>query len=132
MGVGMEDLMEKVEQWAEDKGIDEAESWKPQFKKIVEEVMEYKEELKKFDHRKGMEYLMCYDEMVEMGDILITLIIMAQQRGYEIKDCLTHAYLKIKDRQGEVIDGSFVKSEDIGNFRKDSEDIGKMECSLGG
>ena len=128
----MEELIEQVEQWAEDKGIDEAESWKPQFKKIVEEVMEYKEELKKFDHRKGMEYLMCYDEMVEMGDILITLIIMAQQRGYEIKDCLTHAYLKIKDRQGEVIDGSFVKSEDIGNFRKDSEDIGKMECSLGG
>ena len=128
----MKELIEQVEQWAEDKGIDEAESWKPQFKKIVEEVMEYKEELKKFDHRKGMEYLMCYDEMVEMGDILITLIIMAQQRGYEIKDCLTHAYLKIKDRQGEVIDGSFVKSEDIGNFRKDSEDIGKMECSLGG
>ena len=122
MGVGMQELIEKVEQWAEDKGIDIAENWKPQFKKIVEEVMEYKEELKKFDHRKGMEYLMCYDEMVEMGDILITLIIMAQQRGYEIKDCLTHAYLKIKDRQGEVIDGSFVKSEDIG----------KMECSLGG
>ena len=128
----MQELIEKVEQWAIDKGIDQAENWKPQFKKIVEEVMEYKEELKKFDHRKGMEYLMCYDEMVEMGDILITLIIMAQQRGYEIKDCLTHAYLKIKDRQGEVIDGSFVKSEDIGNFRKDSEDIGKMECSLGG
>lgn len=72
------------------------------------------------------------DEMVEMGDILITLIIMAQQRGYEIKDCLTHAYLKIKDRQGEVIDGSFVKAEDIGKVRKDSEDIGEMECSLGG
>jgi hypothetical protein len=118
----MQELIEKVEQWAKDKGIDKAESWKPQFKKIVEEVMEYKEELKKFDNVKGEEYSWCYDEMVEMGDILITLIIMAQQRGYEIRDCLIHAYLKIKDRQGEVIDGSFVKSEDIG----------KMECSLGG
>ena len=34
--------------------------------------------------------------------------------------------------QGEVIDGTFVKAEDIGKVRKDSEDIGKMECSLGG
>lgn len=128
----MEELIEQVEQWAEDKGIDEAESWKPQFKKIVEEVMEYKEELKKHEDLKGPNFYFAHDEMVEMGDILVTLTIMAQQRGYELKQCLELAYNKIKDRQGEVIDGSFVKSEDIGNFRKDSEDIGKMECSLGG
>ena len=40
--------------------------------------------------------------------------------------------LALEKGQGEVIDGSFVKSEDIGKFRKTSEDIGKLECSLGG
>ena len=118
----MQELIEKVEQWAKDKGIDKAESWQPQIEKIAEEVMEYRDELSKNGNLKGQHLYIAHDEMVEMGDILITLIIMAQQRGYEIRDCLIHAYLKIKDRQGEVIDGSFVKSEDIG----------KMECSLGG
>ena len=125
----MQELIEQVEQWAVSKGIDEAENWKPQFKKIVEEVAEYKEELK-LSENDTVANLM--DEMTEMGDILVTLAIMAQQRGYELKQCLELAYKKIKDRQGEVIDGSFVKSEDIGKLRKDSEDIGKLECSLGG
>ena len=115
----MEELIEQVEHWAIDKGIDEAENWKPQFKKIVEEVAEYKEELK-LSENDTVANLM--DEMTEMGDILVTLAIMAQQRGYRLSTCLQFAYDKIKDRQGEVIDGSFVKSEDIG----------KMECSLGG
>ena len=122
MGVGMEDLMEKVEQWAEGKGIDKAESWKPQFKKIAEEVKEYRDELRKYEDSKGDHVYLVNDEMTEMGDILVTLIVMAQQRGYELYDCLEMAYEKIKNRKGEVIDGTFVKAEDIG----------KLECSLGG
>ena len=115
----MQELIGKVEQWAIDKGIDQAENWKPQFKKIVEEVAEYKEELKLSEHDTAANLM---DEMTEMGDISVTLAIMAQQRGYRLSTCLQFAYDKIKVRQGEVIDGSFVKSEDIG----------KMECSLGG
>ena len=123
----MQELIEKVQRWAIDKGIDEAESWKPQFKKIVEEVGEFKKELELSSTYENLE-----EEMVEMGDIMVTLIIMSQQRGYDLYDCLAMAYAKIKDRKGEVIDGSFVKSEDIRKIWEDSEDIGKLECSLGG
>ena len=115
----MQELIEQVEQWAVSKGIDEAENWKPQFKKIVEEVAEYKEELKLSEHGTVANLI---DEMTEMGDILVTLAIMAQQRGYKLSTCLQFAYDKIKDREGEVINGSFVKKEDIE----------KLECSLGG
>ena len=115
----MQELIEQVEQWAMDKGINTAENWKPQFKKIVEEVMEYKEELKLSEHDTAANLM---DEMTEMGDILVTLAIMAQQRGYRLSTCLQFAYDKIKDRQGQTINGTFVKKEDIG----------KMECSLGG
>lgn len=113
----MQELIEKVEQWAEDKGINQATDWRPQFKKIVEEVAEFKKELELSSTYENLE-----EEMVEMGDIMVTLIIMSQQRGYDLYDCLAMAYAKIKDRQGEVINGSFVKQEDIG----------KLECSLGG
>ena len=123
----MQELIEKVEQWAIDKGIDTADSWKPQFNKIVEEVGEFKKELEISSAYENYE-----EEMVEMGDIMVTLIIMTQQRGYDLYDCLAMAYAKIKDRKGEVIDGTFVKAEDIGKIRKGSEDIGKLECSLGG
>ena len=115
----MQELIGKVEQWAIDKGIDQAENWKPQFKKIVEEVMEYKEELKLSEHDTAANLM---DEMTEMGDILVTLTIMAQQRGYRLSTCMQFAYDKVKDREGEVIDGTFVKAEDIR----------KLECSLGG
>ena len=118
----MEELFEKVEKWAEDKGIDKAESWQPQIEKIAEEVMEYRDELSKNGNLKGQHLYIAHDEMTEMGDILVTLIVMAQQRGYELYDCLEMAYEKIKNRKGEVVDGTFVKAEDIG----------KLECSLGG
>ena len=118
----MQELIGKVEQWAKDKGIDTAESWQPQIEKIAEEVMEYRDELSKNGNLKGEHIYLANDEMTEMGDILVTLIIMAQQRGYELYDCLEMAYAKIKDRKGKVIDGTFVKEEDIG----------KVECSLGG
>ena len=113
----MQELIEKVQRWAEDKGIDKAESWQPQFKKIVEEVAEFKKELEISSIFENHE-----EEMVEMGDVMVTLIIMAQQRGYDLYDCLAMAYAKIKNRKGETINGTFVKQEDIG----------KLECSLGG
>ena len=70
--------------------------------------MEYKEELKLSEHDTAANLM---DEMTEMGDILVTLTIMAQQRGYRLSTCMQFAYDKVKDRKGEVIDGTFVKAE---------------------
>lgn len=48
-----------------------------------------------------------------IGDVVVTLIILAQQNGLTIEDCLQTAYDVISKRTGKMIDGVFVKSEDL-------------------
>ena len=48
-----------------------------------------------------------------LGDSMVTLIILADILGYDIRDCLNEAYTVISKRTGETISGSFVKSEDL-------------------
>ena len=49
-----------------------------------------------------------------MGDILVVLTIYCQQKGWSIAECFQTAWNEIKDRKGKMIDGSFVKEEDLG------------------
>lgn len=102
-------LERRVIKWAQNKGIDKAETWKPQFNKMAEEFGEYRDELEK---ENGPEYDRGA-EMAEFGDIIVTLIIMAEQRGYSVYECLRIAYNKIKNRTGKTINGTFVKSADL-------------------
>jgi len=44
-----------------------------------------------------------------IGDVLVTLIILANQLGYDVEDCLMVAYNEIKNRKGETINGTFIK-----------------------
>jgi len=44
-----------------------------------------------------------------IGDVLVTLIILSHQLGYDVEDCLMVAYNEIKNRKGETINGTFIK-----------------------
>ena len=46
-----------------------------------------------------------------IGDSIVTLIVLCLQLGYDVEECLTIAYNDIKDRQGVMIDGNFVKTK---------------------
>lgn len=99
----MEKLIEQVEQWAIDKGLDKADPTK-QFLKTSEEFGEIAAALARDD----------MDEFKDaVGDTVITLIILAQQKGYTLQECLQTAYDVIKGRTGQTINGVFVKSEDL-------------------
>ncbi|MFR9302719.1 MAG: hypothetical protein ACLVKW_06625 [Fenollaria massiliensis] len=50
---------------------------------------------------------------IEMGDIFVTLIILCEQLGINVIECLEKAYKKIEARTGKTINGTFVKSEDL-------------------
>ena len=50
---------------------------------------------------------------LEMGDIFVTLIILCEQLGIDVIECLGRAYIKIEKRSGKTINGTFVKSEDL-------------------
>ena len=48
-----------------------------------------------------------------IGDVVVTLIILAQQIGTTFEDCVMLAYDEIKDRRGKLVDGVFIKESDL-------------------
>lgn len=99
----MDELITKVEQWAKDKGLDQAQSSK-QMLKTVEEVGEVAAALA----RKEKDAL-----RDGIGDVVVTLIILAMQNDMDLYECLNQAYNEIKGRTGKMVDGVFVKSSDL-------------------
>ncbi|EQA5441074.1 MazG-like family protein, partial [Enterococcus faecalis] len=48
-----------------------------------------------------------------IGDVVVTLIILAMQNNMDLYECLNQAYSEIKNRQGEMVNGVFVKEADL-------------------
>ena len=48
-----------------------------------------------------------------IGDMVVTLIILAMQNNMDLYECLNQAYSEIKNRQGEMVNGVFVKEADL-------------------
>ena len=99
----MNELIILVERWSKDKGLDKAESSK-QMLKVVEEVGEVASALARQDKNELRDGI---------GDVIVTLIILAQQNDMDIYECLNQAYSEIADRKGKMIDGVFVKESDL-------------------
>lgn len=107
------DLVKKVQEWAEEKDLLHEENAEKQFMKFMEEVFEFKSE---------MDFYIIYDDLrnvydkslkLEMGDILVTLIILSKQLDIDMVGCLEMAYEKISKRKGKTVDGIFYKQEDL-------------------
>ena len=99
----MDRLVRDVEKWACDKGLNKANP-RDQYLKVAEECGEIAAGL-----ARGNE-----DAVKDaIGDTMVTLIILSQQMGMTLEECLQVAWGEIKDRTGEMRDGVFVKSEDF-------------------
>lgn len=48
-----------------------------------------------------------------LGLIAYNLVPYSYGQGLDFKDCVQHAYNQIKDRKGKMVDGVFVKEEDL-------------------
>lgn len=96
-----DELIDKVYEWFDDKGLDDPIM---QYAKVNEEIGEIGHELTRnnFDGKAMVDAL---------GDSFVTLIGMCHHLGIDPIECLSEAYMEIKDRKGKVIDGSFVKEE---------------------
>lgn len=106
-----EGLVKKVQDWGQEKGITDPENAGKQFLKFMEEVFEFKTEIDLYSLSKqgfDLEHV-----MMEFGDVLVTLCILAKQLDIDPTTCLEMAYEKIKNRKGKTIDGTFVKEEDL-------------------
>lgn len=99
----MDELVKLVEEWAREKNLDIAEPEK-QMLKVVEEVGEVAAALarnNKNDLRDGI------------GDVVVTLVILAIQNDMDLYECLNQAYNEIKDHKGKNVNGVFVKESDL-------------------
>ncbi|WP_239745217.1 MazG-like family protein [Mammaliicoccus sp. F-M27] len=100
----MDQLIKQVEQWSIDKGLDKGNGF-TQYAKSSEEMGEVAAALCRND----------IDELRDgIGDVIVTLVILAQQNGMSLQECLEQAYGEIKDRTGVMSkDGSFIKQADL-------------------
>src|SRR5690625_4915835 len=96
-------LTKKIKKWATDRGLHEADP-KAQMLKVTEEVGEIAGAIARNDIESAR---------IEIGDGVVTLTILAQQLGLDINDCTNAAYQKIMNRNGKMINGVYVKKEDL-------------------
>ena len=98
----LNELEVKIRDWAIERNIDKSENAPKQMIKIMEELGETSAALLKKNEPELKDGI---------GDILVTVIIFAQQLGYTSAECLEAAWNEIKDRKGKTKDGVFVKDE---------------------
>jgi NTP pyrophosphatase (non-canonical NTP hydrolase) len=96
----MKNIKEKVLEWAELRNLLHNENALKQYSKLQEESNELLIGILNKDP---------YEIIDALGDIQIVLIILANQLGFDIDECLESAYNEIKDRKGQTIGGNFIK-----------------------
>lgn len=96
----MENTIKNVIQWASDKNLLKKENSYAQMAKVTEEVGETASALLKGDMFKLQDGI---------GDVVVTLIILAEQNSLTLEQCLESAWLEISNRKGKTEGGVFRK-----------------------
>lgn len=115
-----EDYIEMFKQWGEDRGIPEHSTALAQSRKTIEEVHELITAATKLDMLdKGIIHSMSEPDLVDdieteladaIGDVIVTLVQVAQCAGLNVNTCFEQAWNDIKDRKGAFgPDGTWVK-----------------------
>lgn len=102
------DLIDKVNEWADERNLKQADP-KIQWMRITEEVGEIRDVLLK--PTKFTEPQAALKDAI--GDTLVTIIVLAHQLDLNVTECLGVAYEEIKNRKGKMVNGTFVKEEDL-------------------
>ena len=95
-------VFDNIRSWADVRGIYEDGNAHTQYVKLQEEAGELAKALLQDNH----------EEIVDaIGDIVVVLTNLAHLEGVKIETCIASAYNQIKNRKGEMINGTFVKDE---------------------
>jgi NTP pyrophosphatase (non-canonical NTP hydrolase) len=95
------EIIECVEDWAAEKNLLRPENSFQQLAKTMEELGEIASALCK---KKPVA------ELADgIGDVAVTLIILAAQNGLRFEDCLAAAWDEIANRTGKTVNGVFIK-----------------------
>lgn len=99
----MTTIHHKILEWAEDKKLLSKDNSYKQLAKTIEELGEVARAL-------------IHNDIPEIkdgiGDVAVTLIILAKQNGLDFNDCLMTAWNEIKSRTGKTVNGVFIKDKE--------------------
>lgn len=93
-------IYDLIRQWADDRGIYKNGDVKTQYIKLMEESGELAKAILKQDKAETIDAI---------GDMIVVLTNLAALEGLKVEDCITAAYSEIKNRQGKMENGTFVK-----------------------
>ena len=94
--------IESIGQWHHDRNLIEGANDKDQYMKLIQECGELSDNICKQQ-----------DISDDIGDIMVVLINIAERNGLSLTHCLEVAYNDIKDRKGRMVDGVFVKEDEL-------------------
>ena len=94
----------KIREWAKERGIFDKGDVKTQYVKLMEEAGEVVKALLTNDKAEIKDGI---------GDMVVVLTNLAHLSGFTIEECIDEAYDVISKRQGDMINGTFVKNETL-------------------
>ena len=98
----IETLVDKISMWHRDRNLIDGSDDKSQFAKLIQEAGELSDNICKGKDIKD-----------DIGDMMVVLINIAVRNDITIEECLQVAYDDIKDRKGRMVDGVFIKEDDL-------------------
>ena len=99
-----ENVFDSIRMWAKQRGIFDKGDVKTQYVKLMEEAGEVAKALLTNDKAEIKDGI---------GDMVVVLTNLAHLAGFTIEECIDEAYDVINKRQGNMINGSFVKNETL-------------------
>ena len=102
LNVSIETFDRLIREWHHDRNLIEGSTDKDQILKLMQELGELSD-----SSCKGK------DMRDDLGDMMVVMINIMERNGYTLEGCLGQAYGDIKDRKGRMVDGIFVKEEDL-------------------
>lgn len=90
-----------IRQWAKERGIYEKGDPKTQLLKLIEETGELSKGILKLNQ----------EEIIDaIGDCVVVLVNLSELCKLNFEDCVNSAFNQIKNRKGEMKNGTFVKN----------------------
>lgn len=103
----LDDLLDVIQMWGISRELHNASPMN-QMVKLMEEVGELASALNK---KSG--FVFDKDVKDSIGDIFVVLVMLSLQLRVHFEECVKEAYIQIKDRKGKIVDGVFVKEQDL-------------------
>ena len=94
-------VIDQIRHWAHERNLIEGSDPKSQLLKTMSELGELADAINK--NRTA--------EIIDgIGDVVVTLVIIAAQLDLHFEGCIEAAYAEIKDRKGRMVNGVFIKN----------------------